>query len=131
MDQIIDLSTPPKGYLSINSPYLASTEDGNTYWNTFALRSDLPDTDKLTSISNYKEIVDLLGAPTLLPIRGDVDDKWAYDIVSWSLYTPLNSNSIKVLDITVARKSLLNNIQNDEYHIESYSVSIGILTKSK
>jgi len=58
------------GHSPINTPYLATTEDGSSYWGAFALRPKLPDTIRLTLFSSYKEFVDLLGDPTHLPIGG-------------------------------------------------------------
>lgn len=118
------------GHSPIDTPYLATTEDGISYWGAYALRPKLPDTSKLTSFSSYKEIVDLLGAPTNLPIGGETDDKWAFDSVSWRLFSPSNINSIEVLEVSVARKSPIAHDRSAKYLIDSYSVKRGTLTKS-
>lgn len=119
------------GHSPIDTPYLATTENGSSYWGAFALRQKLPDTSKLTSFSSYKEIVELLGAPTHLPIGGETDDEWAYDSVSWRLFSPSNTDSIEVLEVSVARRSPLAGGRNDKYLIESYTVRRGTLTKSE
>ena len=120
-----------KGHSPIDTPYLATTEDGSSYWGAVALRRKLPDTNKLTSLSSYKEIVDLLGAPTHLPLSGETDDKMAYDTVSWRLFSPLDINSIEILEVIVFRKTPLGGAPNNKYLIESYSVRRGTLTKNE
>lgn len=119
------------GHSPIDTPYLATTKDGSSYWGAFALREKLPDTSKLTSFSSYKEIVDLLGAPTHLPIGGETDEKWAYDSVGWRLFSPSNLDSIVVLEVSVVRKSPIAGDRNAMYLIDSYSVRHGTLTKSE
>lgn len=118
-----------KGHSPISTPYLATTEDGASYWGAFALRPKLPDTDKLTSFSSYEGMVELLGAPTHLPFSGETDDKWAHDSVSWRLFSPTDPDSLEVLEISVARKILLEGGRTDKYLIEWYSVSRGTLSK--
>lgn len=119
------------GHSPLDTPYLATTEDGSSYWGAFALRPKLPDTSKLTSFSSYKDIVDLLGAPTHLPIGGETDDKWAYDSVSWRLFSPSNLDSIVVLEVNIARKSPRADDRDAKCLIESYSVRSGTLAKSE
>lgn len=116
-----------KGHSPINTPYLATTEDGKSYGYIFALRADLPESKKLTSFKYYKEIIDLLGAPTALPLSGETDETWAYDSVSWRLFTPIDADTIEILQIYVARKFALEEFRKDEYLIESYTVSRGTL----
>lgn len=118
-----------KGHSPIATPYLATTEDGASYWGAFALRPKLPDTGKLTSFSSYEGIVELLGAPTHLPLGGETDDKWACDSVSWRLFSPSDPDSLEVLEVSVARKFLLEGGRTDKYLIESCSVSRGFLSK--
>ena len=119
------------GHSPIDSPYLATTEDGRSYWGAFALRPKLPDLNKLKPFTNYKDIVDLLGAPTHLPFSGQTDDKWGYDMVGWRFFTPLGQNTLEVLEVSVARKIPLGDAQDNRILIESYSVSRGTLTKTQ
>ena len=120
-----------QGYSPINTPYLAISEDGRSCMRPFALRPKLPETKELVSFSSYKEILDLLGPPTQLPFSGQTDDKWAYDMVSWRLFTPLSADGIEVLELNVGRKSPLGDSRDEKHVIESYSVSRGTLTKGK
>jgi hypothetical protein len=119
------------GHSPIDTPYLVTSEDGSSYWGAFALKPKLPETSKLTSFSSYKEVLDLLGVPTHLPIGGETDAKWAYDMVSWRWFTPSASDSIEILEVNVSRKSPLGDSRDEKYLIESYSVRRGILTKGK
>jgi hypothetical protein len=119
------------GHSPIDPPYLATSEDGSSYWGAFALRATLPETSKLSSFSSYKEIIDLLGAPTHLPIGGETDDKWAYDMVSWRFFSPTDLDSLEILEVGVARKSPLGSAAKDEYMIDSYSVSRGTLIRGE
>ncbi len=116
-----------KGHSPINTPYLATTKDGKSYGNIFALRDKLPETNQLTSLKHYKEIIDLLGEPTALPFSGETDETWAYDSVGWRLFTPIDADTIEILQIYVARKFALVEFRKDEYVIESYTVSRGTL----
>jgi hypothetical protein len=119
-----------KGHSPIDTPYLATSENGSSYWGAFALRPTLPETGKLTSFSSYKEIIDLLGAPTHLPIGGETDDKWAYDMVSWRLFMPSDLDSLDVVEVNVFRKSSLGDARDEKkYVIDSYLVSRGTLTR--
>jgi len=120
-----------KGHSPINTPYLATTKDGKSYSGAFALRANLPATEHLTSFSDYKEIVRLLGAPTHLPFGGETDNGWAYDTVIWQLFAPTDADSIEILQIRIARKYRFGDVPDGKYLIESYSVSRGTLTKMR
>lgn len=116
---------------AIQTPSLATTEDGSSYWGAFLLRATLPDTEHLTSFASYKEMLKVLGPPTNLPVGGETDDKWAYDRVNWRFFAPAGEGSIDVLELSVSRKSPLGAHHDDSYLIESYSVRRGKLRRGE
>ena len=109
----------------------ATTDDGQSCRGAFALRAALPSTARLCDFSSSKEIVKLIGRPTHLPIDGDTDDQWAYDSVSWRLFCPVDSDTIDVIDASVARKSPLTQGGEPVFSIASYRVQRGTLKKSE
>jgi hypothetical protein len=104
----LEMIRPPDDHdsaISIKVPYLCRKGDTQVAGQRIALRERLPSESDVAALTNYHDVVKLLGAPTILPIGGETDDEWAYDAVTWRLFTPVTKWCVRVLDVSVHRKT--------------------------
>jgi hypothetical protein len=113
--------------ISIKVPYLCRKGNEQVAGQRIALRERLPRERDVAALTNYDDVVKLLGAPTILPIGGETEDEWAYDAVTWRLFTPVTKWCVRVLDVSVHRKTRKAN--RNEVLMEVMSVGGGMFTE--